>query len=118
MAPEPTRSATAGPASPTFADGVDQRFTATTEFLADVARWMQHSRDELAIEMAACLGSREAMAIKVDLDHRTAAADLAERILAAAASCLDAGLAICGLDGPTGSARCRGESRPAPASSR
>jgi hypothetical protein len=74
-----------------FADAVDQRFIATAEFLADVAQWMQHSRDELAIEMAACLGSREAMAIKVDLDHRTAAADLAERILAAAASCLDQG---------------------------
>jgi hypothetical protein len=71
-----------------FADGADERMADTAHFLAEAAQWIQRSRDELAVEMAACLGSREAVAIKVELNNRGAAADLAERILAAAASCL------------------------------
>jgi hypothetical protein len=74
-----------------YIDDLDRRMSDTALFLGEAARWVRHSRDELAMELAACLGSREAVAIKVELTSGGAAADLAERILAAVADCIESG---------------------------
>ena len=75
-----------------FAEGANARMTDTAQFLAEAAAWLQDSRDQLAMELAFGLGSREAVSIRMGLPiSGTASADLAERILAVVAGCLDAG---------------------------
>ncbi len=74
-----------------YTEGADHRLADTAGFLAALATWIQHTRDEIAMEVAACLGSREAVQVTTELQAGTAAADLAERVLAVIESGIDSG---------------------------
>jgi len=74
-------------------DGLDS----TARYVGEVADWMAGTRRALAVEVATCLGSRQALALHGHApgtpDHgvSVAAADIGARILATVTASLDAG---------------------------
>jgi hypothetical protein len=87
-----TRTATAP-------DSMADRLCATASYMDDVGGWLSRSRNAMAMTLAECLGSREAVRLRTPTPaggsaqraHTAAAATIAVAVLRCAADALDAG---------------------------
>ena len=92
--------AAARPAIATDLDGLVDGLERTARYVEELAGWMAGARDSLAGEVAACLGSGQALALLgapgggIDSVGVVAAADLGARVLATVAVSLDEGWRI------------------------
>lgn len=74
--------------------GLVDGLTDTSDYVDDVADWMARARRDLAGELAACLGSREALTLRsAGVDHAAilAAAEIGARVLTTVSTSLDEG---------------------------
>ncbi|MBO0869689.1 MAG: hypothetical protein J2P15_14095, partial [Micromonosporaceae bacterium] len=80
-------------------ESMADRLRHTASYVDDVADWLARTRDALAMTLAECLGSREAVRLRTPAPaggsaqraHTAAAATIAVEVLRCAAEALDAG---------------------------
>lgn len=76
-----------------FVDDVENRLLGTADQIDAVADWIDRSRDAIARDLAACLGSQEAVRLRSgdEAQAASAAASIAARVLEAVGDCIAAG---------------------------
>lgn len=76
-----------------FVDDIENRLHGTADQIDAVADWIDGSRDAIARDLAACLGSREAVLLRSGDGPQaaSAAAGIAARVLGVVADCIEAG---------------------------